>query len=309
MIAYAENTNQTIISHSNTVHQMAVTLDMVKDLREQTGAGMADCKKALDESNGDMSGAIDYLRKRGAASAAKRADRASNEGLVVTKSAADGKIVSLVEINCETDFVARNEEFITFTDNVAEAILSGNPANDEALMSTIVAGKKLGDLYNEMLAKFSERILIKRYERLTSSGFIMDYIHTGGKLGVVIEFTAQPASDSVRGFMRDIAMQIAAMSPLYVRRDQVSTATLDKEKEIYTQQAIEQGKKPEIAEKVAQGRVDKFYQEFCLLEQTFVKDSGKTITDVLKDMSKANGSTVDVVQFRRYFLGDDSSKN
>jgi elongation factor Ts len=288
---------------------MAATLDQVKDLREQTGAGMADCKKALDESNGDMQGAIEYLRKRGAASAAKRADRASNEGMVIAKASADGKIVAIVEINCETDFVARNDEFVNFASTVAETILSANPASEEAMMNAEIGGKKLGDAYNEMLAKFSERILIKRYERLTSTGFILDYIHTGSKLGVVLEFTAAPKDDATRGQMRDIAMQIAAMNPLYVRREQVDNATLDKEKEIYTQQAIEQGKAPEIATKVAQGRVEKFYQEFCLVEQTFVKDSGKTVADVLKDISATNGSTVDVVQFRRYFLGEDTSKN
>jgi elongation factor Ts len=288
---------------------MAVTLDMVKDLREQTGAGMADCKKALDETGGDMAAALDYLRKRGAASAAKRADRASNEGLVVTKSSADGKTLAIAEINCETDFVARNDEFVNFANKVVDVVLNANPANEEALLSADIGGKKLGDLYNEMLAKFSERILIKRYERIASAGYMMEYIHTGNKLGVALEFTAAPANDGVKSQMRDIAMQIAAMSPLYVRREQVTGDTLAKEKEIYTQQAIEQGKKPEMAEKIAQGRVEKYYQEFCLLEQTFVKDSGKTVAEVLKDLSTANGSAVDVVQFRRYFLGDDASKN
>jgi elongation factor Ts len=290
---------------------MAVTLEMVKDLREKTGAGMADCKKALDESGGDMNGAIEYLRKRGAASAAKRADRASNEGMILTKSSADGKAVAIVEINCETDFVARNEEFVHFAQTVANVILTTHPSSEEALMAApIDGGKKLSDLYNEMLAKFSERIVIKRYERMTSAqGFVMDYIHTGNKLGVIIEFTAAPSNDAVRGQMRDIAMQVAAMNPLYVRREQVEASTLNKEREIYMQQAIEQGKKPDIAEKVAIGRVEKYYQEFCLLEQTFVKDAGKVVSDVMKEMSAANGTPVDVVQFRRYFLGEELSKN
>jgi elongation factor Ts len=288
---------------------MAVTTEMVKKLREQTGAGMADCKKALDETGGDMNAAVDYLRKRGAASAAKRADRDSNEGLVVTKTSADGKNAAIVEINCETDFVARNEEFIKFAHSVAEVVLTSAPTSEADLLAADIGGKTLGDLYNEMLAKFSERILIKRFERVVSNGFVMEYVHTGNKLGVLLELTAAPSNDSVRSNMRDIAMQIAAMSPLYVRREEVSTETLDKEKEIYTQQAIEQGKKPDIAAKVAQGRVEKFYQEFCLLEQTFVKDSGKTVTEVLKDISASNGSTVDVVQFRRYFLGDKASQN
>lgn len=285
---------------------MAVTLDMVKNLRETTGAGMADCKKALDESNGDMNGAIEYLRKRGAASAAKRTDRVTNEGLIVTKTAADNKAAAIVEINCETDFVARNEEFVKFVETVAETVLKANPANEEALLSTDIGGKKLGDLMNEMLAKFSERIILKRYERIeTTSGFIIDYIHTGNKLGVLLELTAAPANDSDRAQMRDIAMQIAAMSPRFARREEVDTATLDKEKEIYMEQAIQQGKKPEIAQKVAEGRVEKFYQEFCLVEQTFVKDSGKTVSDVLKTI----GSGTDVVRFRRFFLGETGDSN
>ncbi len=281
---------------------MAVTLDMVKNLRETTGAGMADCKKALDESQGDMNGAIEYLRKRGAASAAKRSDRTTNEGLIITKTASEGKIGAIVEINCETDFVARNEEFVNFVNTVIDTILAKNPANEEALLSADIGGKKLGDLMNEMLAKFSERIILKRYERLEAgaNGFIMEYIHTGNKLGVLLEFTAAPSGDAARAQMRDIAMQIAAMSPRFTRRDEVDSKTLDKEKEIYMEQAIQQGKKPEIAQKVAEGRVEKFYQEFCLVEQTFVKDSGKTVTDVLKEI----GSGVDAVRFRRYFLGE-----
>jgi elongation factor Ts len=284
---------------------MAVTLDMVKNLREQTGAGMADCKKALDEASGDMNGAVEYLRKRGAASAAKRSDRSTNEGLIIAKTSADGKQSVLVEINCETDFVARNEEFIAFADTIADTILKHNPATEEALLSTDIGGKKLGDLMNEMLAKFSERIILKRYElfQATGTGGIIEYIHTGNKLGVLLEITA-PVTDSIRSHVRDIAMQVAAMSPQFVRRDEVDQATLDREKVIYTDQALQQGKKPEMAEKIAQGRVEKFYQEFCLLEQTFVKDSGKTVTDVLKDLSNTAGATVDVVRFRRYFLGE-----
>jgi elongation factor Ts len=290
---------------------MAVTLELVKDLREQTGAGMADCKKALDESQGDMQGAIEYLRKRGAASAAKRSDRTTNEGSIVTKVSGDGKKAAIVEINCETDFVALNEEFVKFTDTVVSAVLAHNPANEEALLLTDLGGKKLGDLLNEMLAKFSERIVIKRFELVEAknAGAVVEYNHTGNKLAVLLEVTAAPSNDTVRGQMRDIAMQVAAMSPRFVRREEVDNSTLDKEKEIYTQQAIEQGKKPEIAEKVAQGRVEKFYQEFCLVEQTFVKDSGKTVSDVLKEMSTVAGTPVDVVSFRRYFLGEGSSNN
>lgn len=282
-----------------------ITAELVKDLRDKTGAGMADCKKALTEANGDMEAAIEYLRKRGAASAAKRADRSSNEGLVVALSNADGSVAAIVEVNCETDFVARNDEFVAFAHALSHGVL--NAAGDEAgLLNTEVQGKKLGDTYNEMLAKFQERILITRFERIQTNGYVVAYTHAGNKLAVLLEITAHP--QAAEPMVRDIAMQVAAMNPTFVNRTHVDQKTLDKEKEIYMQQAIEQGKKPEIAEKVAQGRVEKFYQEFCLVEQTFVKDSGKTITDVLKDVSKAAGVSVEVVQFRRYFLGEKSAE-
>lgn len=270
-----------------------------------TGAGMADCKKALEEANGDVNEAIEVLRKRGAASAAKRADRSTNEGLVIAKTQDNGKLAAMVEINCETDFVARNEEFVEFVETLASGVLEHNPASQEALLAISLGDKTIGDYVNEILAKFSERVIINRFERIATDGYAMAYMHPGNKLGVLVEFSAAPASDDARSLMRDIAMQVAAMNPLFTNREHVDQATLDKEKEIYREQALQEGKKEEIAERVANGRVEKFYQESCLIEQTFVKDSGKTITDVLKEI----GPDVTVVRFLRFHLGDQAANN
>lgn len=277
-----------------------ITPQMVKELREKTGAGMADCKKALDETNGNMEEAIEFLRKKGAASIAKRADRSANEGLVLAKTSADGKSGSLVEVNCETDFVGRNEEFVGFANAIADGVLTTGATEGDNLWNHDIGGKTLGNLRDEILAKFSERIEMRRAEYFTSEGSLVGYNHAGNKLAVMLEMSHAAADDKASGLMRDISMQIAAMNPLYVDRTQVKTEALDKEIEIYKEQAVNEGKKPEIAERIAQGRVEKYYQENCLLEQSFVKDSGKTVADVVKEI----GADVKVIRFRRFFLGE-----
>ena len=286
---------------------MSVTPLMVKDLRDKTGAGMADCKKALDEANGNMQEAIEILRKRGAASAAKRADRSANEGIVIARTSPDSKTSVIVEINCETDFVARNEEFVKYADAIANALLQSNPSDEAVLMATEVDGKKLLDLHNEILAKFSEKIGIKRYEVLAASGYIADYIHAGNRLGVLLQTNLTNTNDEVKAMLREIAMQIAAMNPSYVRREDVQTDALMKEIEIYREKAIQEGKKPEIAEKVAQGQLLKFFQEQCLLEQSFVKDSKKSVSDIVSEIGKITGEAAQIIGFRRYYLGESNS--
>lgn len=293
--------------HSPIFGTMAVSAQIVKELRDMTGAGMADCKKALEENNGDMNAAIDFLRKRGAASAAKRADRSTNEGIVIVSTTADGKTGSIVEINCETDFVGRNEEFISFANAFGSVVLNNSIATEADAFAVAVGDKTLGDIYNETLAKFSERIIIKRFEQLTTEGLLVAYTHVGSRLGVLLDVSAPVNTEAGMGSLRDIAMQIAAMSPRYVSRDEVDNATLAKEEEIYTEQAIQGGKPAEMAKKIAQGRISKFYSENCLLEQTFVKDNAKTVTDVLKEVSKAEGHEVTVTRFRRFALGEGGS--
>jgi elongation factor Ts len=267
---------------------------------------MADCKKALDEAQGDMQEAVEILRKRGAASAAKRADRSANEGIVIAKTSADGSKSVILEVNCETDFVARNEEFVKYADELADALLNSDAKDEESLMAINIGDKTLGDLHNEILAKFSEKIGVKRFERrITSTGTVASYIHAGSKLGVLIETTAPVRSESGLALLRDIAMQVAAMKPLYTDRSNVNTEAIEKEIEIYKEQAVNEGKKPEIAEKIATGRLEKYYQENCLVEQAFVKDGNKTIKDVLKDISATEGNEVNLVSFTRYFLGEE----
>lgn len=281
-----------------------ITAQTVKELREKTGAGMADCKKALEEAGGDMQAAVEWLRKRGAASVAKRADREANEGIVIAKTSSDGKSGAIVEVNCETDFVGRNDEFVAFAQAICDAVLTTDFASEDELWNASHDGKTLGNLRDEILAKFSEKIGLRRYARVTSNGFVTDYNHAGSRLGVLIDFSGTNGSEDLKPLMRDVAMQIAAMQPLVVERSQVDTSTLEKEIEIYKQQAIQEGKKEDIADRIAQGRLGKFYEENVLLEQVFVKDSSKKVSDVIADIAKVAGSDVKVVSFLRYNLGD-----
>ncbi len=282
-----------------------ITPQMVKELREKTGAGMGDCKKALVENDGDMEKAIEYLRKKGAASAAKRADRSANEGTICAKTNADGGKAAIVEVNCETDFVAINAEFVEYANKLADAILDSDVTTIDELMKVNVAGDTVEGLHNEILAKFSEKIEIKRFNRIISNGFISAYIHAGNKLGVLLEVSEKDLSDTGKSLTRDIAMQVAAMNPLFIDISQVPADVIEKEKEIYSQQAQTEGKKPEIAERIALGRIEKFYTENCLIEQAFVKDGNKNIKDVVKDISDDAGKDVKVNSFTRYFLGEN----
>lgn len=284
---------------------------MVKELREMTGAGMGDCKKALVDSNGDFKEAVEILRKKGAATAAKRAAKAAKEGLIFTKTSDDYKKSVITEINCETDFVARNEQFIAYVETVRDAYFHNDNANTyDDIMQTKVNNDTIGGIHNEILAKFSENIRLRRFEKVfVDNGYIVDYMHAGNKLGVLVVFEgASEITETAKSLSRDIAMQIAAMNPRFIDRSQVNQDILNKEKEIYLQVALDEGKKPEIAEKIAQGKLDKFFTEFCLLEQTFVKDSNKVVADVVKEISKELGKEVKIKNFVRYYLGESSEE-
>lgn len=282
-----------------------ITPQMVKTLREKTGAGMADCKKALVDANGDMNEAIEILRKKGAASAAKRADRVASEGIIATRLSDDRKLAAIVEVNCETDFVARNAEFESYVNKVADALLGNEINNVDELMKIKVNGDTIEGIHNEILAKFGEKIDIRRFERIKSEGTIATYNHAGNKLAVVIEVSAPNLNDTAFALLRDIAMQIAAMNPQFIDRNDVDQATLAKEKEIYVQQAIDSGKPADIADRIATGKLEKFYQEQCLVEQSFVKDPNKTVNDVVKEISNIAGCEVKILSFRRYLLGEN----
>jgi elongation factor Ts len=276
---------------------MAITSELVKKLRDKTGAGMMDCKKALEATDGEMEAAIDYLRKKGAATAEKRADRVANQGMIVAKLSGDRTKGAIVEVNCETDFVARGDDFAGFANTVAEIVFANAPASLDALSTLQYAeGKTVGEMLNELTGRIGEKLQIKQFDVVTAgSGFIESYIHMGAKIGVLVELNAENTVDNVR-LARDIAMQVAAMSPIVVSRDKVDKETIDREVAIYREQARLEGKPEQIADKIATGRLEKFYQEFVLLEQSYIKDAGKAIKDLL-----APGVTIQ--QFKRYQLG------
>lgn len=286
---------------------MEITSAMIKDLRERTGAGMMDCKRALEASQGDINAAIEYLRKKGAAAGAKRADRSAKEGMVVSLVADDARSGVLVEVNCETDFVGRSEDFGAFARAVAEAIAAHRPANVEELMSTSHKGKTISDLQNDLLARVGEKVEIRRFTVFESNdGMISGYTHLGNRIGVLVEIAGLGTNAASSALGRDIAMQVAAMNPLVISRDQIDASLIAREMDIYRTQAVNEGKPAQIAERIASGRLEKYYQEMVLLEQTFIKDSGKTIKDLLLEAGKASGREVTIRRFQRYHLGEDT---
>lgn len=220
-----------------------ISASLVKELRDKTGAGMADCKKALVETEGDMALAIDVLRKKGAASAAKRADKEANEGVISAKITDDKKTAAIVEIVCETDFVARNAEFDAFVNSVADAVLANNAENLDEINALNIGDDTVHGKHSEILAKFSERIEIRRFAKWNTEGTIASYIHAGNKLGIMLDINVANINDESYALLRDIAMQVAAMNPQFVYSADVDKATLDKEFEIYKQQALDSGKK------------------------------------------------------------------
>jgi elongation factor Ts len=280
-----------------------ITPQMVKALRDKTLAAMGECKKALEESNGDMDAAIEYLRKKGAASAAKRAEREAKEGAVVARTSADGKTGILVEINSETDFVAKNEGFVNFTKIVADAFIKSDAKNIDELNQVKVDGTTIENHYKDILAKYSEKIEIRRGKKIPTNGYIESYVHLGGKLAVLVEVSCGKLDDKSKLLLKDIAMQIAAMSPEFVDKSNVSQERLEKEKEIELEKAIAEGKKPEIAEKIAEGKKNKFFEDFCLNQQIFVKDNKKVVGDVVAEIGKQCGCDFKVLSFKRWMLG------
>ena len=278
-----------------------ITTTMVKDLREKTGAGMMDCKKALTETNGDMQKAEEYLREKGITKAAIKSSRIAAEGLVLAYVSEDGKKGAAVEVNSETDFVAKNEEFKAFVESVAKQIVLNNPENVEALLqeeSIDEKGKKVSEVLIEKVAKIGENLNIRRFARLeTTDGIIEKYIHGDGKIAVLVNMKNADSE-----LAKDICMQIAAAKPEYLTESDVPSERLGKEMEILKAQAMNEGKPEAIAEKIVQGRVGKFYEEICLVDQVFVKDSSKKVSDLLKEKN------AEVVEFARFEKGEGIEK-
>lgn len=284
---------------------MSVTAAQVNELRKKTGAGMMDCKKALVEANGDMQKAIEILRKKGAAVAAKRAEKSANEGLILTKVAEDKKSAAIVEVNCETDFVAKSEDFVSFAQIVLDEVYIKKPASVEELLNNSASTKSKLD---EVLGKVGEKIEISRFANENDSGGMLeDYIHPGSKLGVLVKFSeVGDGTDELSTLAKDVAMQIAAMNPICVKREEVPKDTVEKEMDIYKELARKEGKPENILEKIAQGRLNKFYQENVLIEQAFIKDNSKTVGELLKEFNSKHNSSVKISLFHRFHLGDEN---
>ncbi|MCL2327241.1 MAG: translation elongation factor Ts [Bacteroidetes bacterium] len=268
----------------------------VAKLRKITGAGMMDCKQALTESNGDFDGAIEYLRKKGQKIAAKREDRDAKEGCVLSGVSADGKAASIVVVSCETDFVAKNEDFIAFTQSVLNVALTEKPADAEALKAMKIGNDTIAELITDQMGKIGEKIELGYYECIAAEQCFA-YIHTGNKLATVVGFN-QTGVDAQVG--KDVAMQVAAMNPVSVSKDDCPAEIIAKEIEIGKEQAINEGKPAEMAEKIAIGKLNKFYKESTLLMQDFVKDSKITIEQYLQAQNKG----LTVTAFRRFGLSN-----
>ncbi len=284
---------------------MKITAQQVNELRKKTGAGMMDCKKALTEADGDMEKAIEILRKKGAAVAAKRAERSTNEGLIVTKISDDRKHGAISEVNCETDFVAKNKDFVDLVDEVIEAVFSSQPSSVKELLDKNSA---LKEKVNEVLGKVGEKIEISRIaDENAPNGILVDYIHMGSKLGVLIKFdNVTEAADELFNLGKDVAMQVAAMNPLSIYREDIPKETVEKEIEIYKEVARKEGKPEQILEKISTGKLNKFYQENCLAEQSFIKDNSKTVSDLIKEFNTKYNSEVKIALFHRFHLGDEN---
>lgn len=287
---------------------MAISATQVKELREKTGAGMIDCKKALEEANGDFQKAIELLRKKGAAVAAKRAEKSANEGLILTRVFNNGNSAVILEINCETDFVAKSDDFVKFANFVAEVLVTNKPADIDSLLQSNLDGKNVQDELNALIGKIGEKIEISRFAfENVENGLIVDYIHHGSKLGVIIvaENVPQDKVSEFQPVLKDIAMQIAAMRPISIYREEVDKSIIEKELEIYKEVARKEGKPEQVLEKIAMGKLNKFYEENCLIEQIFVKDNTKKVGNLIEEFNKQNNTQIKLLRFKRFHLSDE----
>jgi elongation factor Ts len=296
---------------------MAITATQINELRKATGAGMLDCKKALEENDGDFEKSIDFLRTKGLAAAAKKAGRAATEGMVAAFVSDDLKSGVLLEINSETDFVAKNEKFQSFVSDIGRHILATSPANCTAMLEQPYVGdttKNVQTYLSESVSIIGENIQIRRFAKfdIIGDGCIGSYIHAGGKIGVLVQIEGTAVTDANRtalqSFVRDIAMHSAAASPRFITRDQIPTDVLEREKEIYRIKAKESGKPDAIIEKIIDGQINKFYAEVCLNEQVFVKDTDKSIQQVVKEIGNSVGGPISITRFERFVLGEGLEK-
>ena len=292
--------------------KMAITASMVKELREMTGAGMMDCKKALNETNGNMDEAIEYLRKNGQAKAEKKAGRIAAEGIVMAE-VKDDKAAAIVEVNSETDFVAKNADFQAYVKAVVNQALTTKAANMDEFMAEAWnedAAKTVKDVLTEKIAVIGENLNIRRFEKVETEGCVVSYIHGGGRIGVLVEADTDVVNDEIKACLKNVAMQVAAMSPKYVSRDEVDQDFLEHEKEILLAQAKKENpNKPDnIIEKMIIGRLNKEMKEICLLDQVYVQDSDLTVAKYVEKVAKENGANVAVKKFVRFETGEGLEK-
>lgn len=287
---------------------MSISAAQVKELRDKTGAGMMDCKKALTEADGDFQKAIEILRKKGASVAAKRAERSANEGVVLTRLSDDNKRGIILEVNCETDFVANSDDFMDFANIVLDTVDVHEPENVEALLALEKDGNKIENLLTEVLGKIGEKIEVSRFAiEKVDDGTLVDYVHHGSKLGVLVrsENVKDEGKEDIIEILKDVAMQIAAMNPGYIDRDEVPADVIEKEKEIYKEVAKKEGKPEHILDKIAEGKLNKFYEENCLVDQAYIKDNSKSISDLINEYNKKHSSETKITKFHRFHLSDE----
>lgn len=283
-----------------------ITAALVKELREMTGAGMMECKKALVEAEGDIDKAVDVLRTRGLAAVAKKAGRATNEGAVTVVIAADGKSGSMVELNCETDFVAMNDKFKAYGEKIANAALASMAKDVEALKAVEHEGETVEAIITDAVHVLGENTQLARVATVEAPA-VAGYVHGGGKIGVMVEFEVEgidPSSAEFQAYGKDVAMQVAAIAPVAATRESVPEGVVAHEMEIYKAQAAESGKPENIQEKIASGRLEKFFKENCLTEQAFVKNSDQTVNEYTAEVAKNLGGSIKIASFQRFVLGE-----
>ncbi len=289
---------------------MSITAAQVKELRESTGAGMMDCKRALAATDGNVEEAVAFLREKGLAGASKKAGRIAAEGLVGVYPSEAGKTALMIELNCETDFVAKNEQFQGLLDKIGNGLISADipeRGSGEAVADTPIDGTAISMVLNEAVSTVGENMSLRRFVRRTSTdGIVGSYVHAGGKIGVLVEIAGGAAEHA--DLAKSLAMQVAAAFPRYAKREEVPAEEVEKEKEIFRAQALASGKPEKVIDKIIAGKIDKFFGEICLLEQDYVRDPDVTIEKLLTQASKSTGASLTLVGFERFQLGEGIEK-
>jgi len=285
-----------------------ISAQAVKELRDKTGAGMMDCKKALTQAEGDMEKAIDVLREKGLASAAKKSGRVASEGVIATFVSEDMKNASMIELNCETDFVSANADFINLANGIAKVVAENSVENLDEVKALPYEGATVQDAVTTLIAKLGENMNLRRYEKIEApEGLVSSYIHMGGKIGVLVQVKSENVNSQVATVARDVAMHVAALNPLFLDNTSVDADTIEREKEIYRVQALNEGKPAKIVEKMVDGRINKFFKEVCLVDQMFVKNPDLSIQAFVNQEAKKLGN-IELVKFVRFEKGEGIEK-